>query len=565
MLRLWLLLIVLLAARLLISLQEEIFNLDEGTISSIAAVMLDGGTVYRDAASNRGPWTYGLYWLVAEAFGPFSLMPVRILAWIWGAVTVGLLAVIVGRLETPRAGLIAACCYTAFSTFYLLPMDGLAFNSSYMMVLPQLVGVTFLVGKQEPGRIRFLCAGIAVAIAGLFKQVALVDVAFFALLPLVLYGRRLDRDGIIAVVRAGIFLMLGVGIVMGLTHLYFYSLNAHEDFVFFFYEYGFNYYTKPVTLFVWIDSLFTGLFRLFRQGPIGFVVLGLFALDLAMRARSRGRLNWDDFTRTERFAILWIAIESVGVSTGGRFFGHYFLQTLAPLSLIAALTIPRVLDFLRLGGREDRGVPIPTFIIRRNCALAFVLTALLLVAPVITRDLNGLLGNDLRRIVGLPDREIQDYEKVGNYIRSRSKPDDYILVWGLWSEIYHASHRRPVTKFAIYNYLTGLQPWANYDQDTRDLIVPGTWKRLMAELNSRHPLYIVEPSGEEQASRRDRATKNRPISLYPMLDQVVQGNYQSVHEIGEFKIYRRQSGTWKPVPYDPARVVDRLHPQPTDG
>jgi hypothetical protein len=551
--RLWILLIALLIIRLPYHLQEEIINVDEATIAAIAAVMADGGMVYRDAASNRGPWTYGVYWLCAEAFGEFALMPVHIVSWFWLIAVVGLLGLIVRRLVSPSAGLIAACFYVGISTFGLIPTDGVAFNTEHMMVLPQLLGVLLLVGTREPGWARYVLAGALAACAALFKQPGLIDLALYALLPLALYERRLDRAGIVAVIRAGGFSAIGAALVLGLCHYYFFSHDAHDDFVFFFYEYGLRYYTAPVTLLVWLKGL--GVQSLWRllEAPVVFVVLALFVADIVKRVRKRVSLDPLDLSRVEKFAVLWLAVECAGISVGGRFYGHYFLQTLPPLSLIAALTIPKAIELVKSIDRNHSGSGVASGPMPPVRAVAALLLAVLLLAPVAVRGRhwNKYLGNDLRNALGMSERHEESFETAGAHIRGQTDPDDRILVWGFWPEIYQVSHRKPVTKYVIPVYLTGLAPWINTDSDSRDLIVPGTWEQFVREMNEQQPAYIVD-------SYREPRDQNRPISLYPMLEEMVWNNYHPARSIGGFDLYERRESPWHDVTYDPDRIAREM-------
>ena len=114
---------------------------------------------------------------------------------------------------------------------------------------------------------------------------------------------------------------------------------------------------------------------------------------------------------------LWLLSAAISVGVGLRFFGHYYMQLVPPLALLAAGALAR-------GGAPCRHAPRSSsrVVRRRACS-----------RPP---------GYFMHPFGAEPD-----YESVSRYLAATTHPDDPILVWGSVPEIYWASGRRPATRF----------------------------------------------------------------------------------------------------------------------
>ena len=167
------------------------------------------------------------------------------------------------------------------------------------------------------------------------------------------------------------------------------------------------------------DFVFRSCLRARQPGSYA-VLPALFLWILGVRAALvslRRPLTLDDPLHTDLFLTGWLLVSAIAVTAGGRFFGHYFHQTTAPLSVLAA---PAAVRLARTRPRlVGAAVGIPT-------AAFFLL---------------GLLHSQVMAAAGDPD---PDYRAIAAYVDARSAPSDSLVVW----ETRPCSTSKPVDRSA---------------------------------------------------------------------------------------------------------------------
>ena len=115
------------------SLTVPMWNVDETIHATVAEVLLDGGTLYRDAIDQRTPLTYFVTTAVFAVTGSsLTALRIQILLMICGtALALGRIAFRVNGLFT---GFGAALVFAAFSSYLLLPQDTLAAHTEWFVV-----------------------------------------------------------------------------------------------------------------------------------------------------------------------------------------------------------------------------------------------------------------------------------------------------------------------------------------------------------------------------------------------------------------------------------------------
>jgi hypothetical protein len=216
--------------------------------------------------------------------------------------------------------------------------------------------------------------------------------------------------------------------------------------------------------------------------------------------RVRRDLADDGATNTDLW--LWLASGAVSVAIGLRFFGHYYLQLVPPLVLLAAVALSR--------------------------ASRRALTVTIAIA---------LVGGMMFSAAGYflkPFGPEPEYQRVARYLATHANANDYVQVWGNVPEIYWASGTRPATRFIATNSLLAK------NEPGRPATAPSSepdqqvWKWFFRDLDEHPPRYIVD-TAPAQVRDADRS----PISDFPHFERYVRDHYRLTRTIDGFRIYER--------------------------
>jgi hypothetical protein len=216
--------------------------------------------------------------------------------------------------------------------------------------------------------------------------------------------------------------------------------------------------------------------------------------------RARRELADDGATNTDLW--LWLVSGAASVAIGLRFFGHYYLQLVPPLVLLAAIALSRA---------SERAVKV---------TIAFALVSGLMFSAA---------GYFLKPFGPEPR-----YQRVAQYLATHTGGNDYVQVWGNVPEIYWASGTRPATRFIATNSLLAK------NEPGRAAAAPSSepdrrvWKWFFRDLAEHPPRYIVD-TAPAQVRDADRS----PISDFPRLERYVDDRYHLVRTIDGFAIYER--------------------------
>ena len=422
------LLAVLAAASLTLhlpGLTVHLFNSDEASLATMAMVIDHGGRLYRDTADRKPPVVPYVYAAVAELTNSRDLRPVRAVSALVLAATAALLAAEAYRRYRNRRAALGAATLFLLASVAFFPADTQAAGFEVFMLLPMTAAVV------AAGRGRAAQAGLWLALACLCKQTAVTTALPIAWL---LY----QSGGWRPVVRAA----LAGASAIGVTALFF----------------------GPSQFLLWTVTGNGGYLAL--RGSLGATVLrglgmtgafvginlALFLLaGVAARRRAGGIDLW-----------LWLAGGAVGVLAGMRFFGHYYLQLLPPLVLLAAAALPAVTANARRVATGAMAVSAAVM-----CAVAFL-----------PADERGLLP----------------YGAIAAEVRKLTAPEDTVLVWGEFPEIYWAADRDPATRFIHTGFLTGNSGGRDPGTGSSDDGLPGAWGMLDQDLRADPAQLIVDTS-----------------------------------------------------------------------
>jgi 4-amino-4-deoxy-L-arabinose transferase-like glycosyltransferase len=497
----WICALVLLT-RLPAMLHRRAIN-DEAYYALVANEMLHGGLPYRDAVDRKPPLLFSIYWAVFRVAGFPNWIALHAVAVAWTLATMGLLYALGARLFTPWIGVLAAALYGAFQP--LFSFSNLAFNGELIMNLPASAAMLLAL---QPGRSReplaLAAAGALVAIAFLCKQPSGI-----VLLPLLVYCLHAGEAPFRSPRSAGWWqsglVLGGFGLVMGITALvlnregilgeaWYWSVRDHDL------SHG------PLDPTFWRIVARTWWLFLAAAGPL---LLGCWWSLRKETAAWRGR-------RAERDAlIVWLFASLIGVSASGRFFGHYFIQLLPPLALLAAPA------FARCWPAVDEA--------RSPMSGGFRLTLLAWSGFSILISLGVALYDGQLRNTAVPPGTV--------WLQRHSRPGDRLFVWGQDPHIYLDSGLRPASRyiasFPLTGYVFGLPESWDPAFDTSKRIAPDAWDHLAEDFVAHPPQYILDTDAA-------RAIPRYPIAKYAYLADRLQREYSLVFQGSDGLIYSRR-------------------------
>ncbi len=451
-----------------------VFNSDETFLATQAHVIEEGGQLYEEAADRKPPLVPYVYAATFAFFGTSALWSVRIVAMVAVALTALLLTVEARRRYGTRAGWIAGilfvCAMVAFA-----PQDGQAANFEVFMLPSMTAAILFA------RRGRGVAAGAMVALATLAKQTGAAT-----LIPvLYLLARARGKRGVGDAAVGFTVPVALVALAVGPAQLLYWAVLGNGSYL-------------------GVDSSSALVIAMFGVMTLGWVACNVPLLwKLPQAWRERDVVARDGGRDTDLW--LWLLSAAVSVAIGLRFFGHYYMQLVPPLALLAAGALSRS------SWRSARA----TLAVAVGAALLF-----------------SAAGYFMHPFGGEPK-----YEKVSAYLADNAHADDTILVWGSAPEIYWASGLRPATRFITTNtFLAGNHPGRTTNT------VPSTesdaqmWEYFYADFLEDPPRYILDTS-----PAKVRGAERSPITKFPTFDAIVDADYRFVRSIDGIGIYERHT------------------------
>jgi 4-amino-4-deoxy-L-arabinose transferase-like glycosyltransferase len=445
-----------------------VFNSDETFVATQAQVIEHGGALYEDAIDRKPPLVPYVYAATFAFFGTSALWSVRVVAMFAVALTALLLAVEARRRYGARAGWIAGLLFVLAMVAFA-PQDGQAANFEVFMLPSMTAAILFA------RRGRGVAAGIAVAAATLAKQTGAAT-----LLPVVfLLARARGKQGVSKVALGFSVPVALVALAVGPGQLLYWAVLGNGSY-----------------LGVASGSLLVvAMFCLMTLAFVACNVPMLWKLPAAWHDR---RVPADD-GESDTDLWIWLFSAAASVAIGLRFFGHYYMQPLAPLTLLSAGALAR-------GGRRA---------VTASLAMASVIAVVCSAAGYFLHPFG-------------PEPQ---YESVSRYVGANTHPDDKILVWGSEPEIYWASNRLPATRFLTTpTFLTGNHPGRPPDVANTDADTLQNWEYFLADFRAAPPRYLLDTSPAKLRGAHS-------MSQFPKLEQIVRRQYRYVRTIEDVAIY----------------------------
>jgi hypothetical protein len=479
---------------------------------------------------------------------------------VWNFATAAVVYLTAVKLYNRRTALWAAFLFVYFSTNYFTP-DMMAANTELLMALPYTAAFYFFIrayqGADRPCEsalrrsLLFVAAGLMTGAAAMFKQVAVFNLVFFALYEMaaaVIARRQIRRESsqakwVMALARRVIarlsLIALGFAVVAALFFGWLVATGALWSF--------WRYAVVLGTMYV--GALPEDLWlRFFLSRVSGYILFNAALWSLAVGAvwravvmvKKRGgneKASLPDRPASHRhFACdlavtLWCVMSLSGVVTSGRFFGHYFIQALPALALLASR------------GVTDLGYRLRDPARRRKAQIAAVAVALLfLFGFVRIHQRTAILAYET--ITGKRTRWSEDWgmtkrereaEAVARALGSRISAGEPLYIWDYGLDVYWQTGARPASRYLTPYYITGRFPEISTEYAPPDEpFWPEERINLVEDLKRERPRLILDVTG------------TLPALPYPEVVDFINANYLYEQNIGPdparpFAVYRLKS------------------------
>lgn len=438
---------------------------DEGFFASVAAELMHGSVLYRDVWCNNQPLVIYFCNSLFQILGAHAIA-LHLGSLLLACLESWLLYQVGSHFFTARAGGLAALAYAVISTNFYTPRI-IGFTSEQLMVVFTTAAVYLLLHALAGDRLRLLFWTGAFSFAAAASKPAAVPeflalASFLACLAGLSWKRKM---------RA--LAWMGFGCAAGITVMIAALASAATLH---------SWWNQSVVSRVhYVNQIGGATFLIhFARQPLIFGFIYLWAWILIWGGRRSADINPTAY----RAAWVWLGAAFLGVIMGRRFYANYYIQVFPALSLLTAAG----LDYLLRNGALKRS------------RIALSAAAMTLLLPFLWFQARTfahwyfLFDDAAHRRVQMWEMCVIDRNQaeISEQIRSVTRPEDRIFVWGPDPEFYFLSGRRMATAYPFFDVMDPAQPpYGNGEKET------------LAALIKAPPPLIVDSFREAQMADRE--------------------------------------------------------------
>lgn len=455
----------------------RLFNPDEAAIGVQAMVVRAGGTLYTDIYDRKPPLPPMLYAASFSLTDSTDVRPMRVLVTVLLALCGVLVALDCLRRWGPQHAWWGGVLIIAGS-MALFPDDAGAANYAQFALLP---GTAAIIWSRRGTLPTAIAAGVAIGVAILSRQSWLLGVVP-GCISVGLYGRWRN---VVPFLAGGALTVATTGFYAPLGRFFQWNVTNSPGFVF-----------ASIGVRSAIGKALASIARFVGFHPILIVAVAVGAA--AGVSGIRRKVPPADIDLW-----LWVASGLAAGAAGLRFYGHYWLQVVPPMVLLA---VPVVVRW------RGRAQTVAVAGVAVSATVAWVLLCF-----------SGVFHYR------------PDPTTLAAYVRSHTASADRVFVWGSYPEVLVAADRLPSGGLVHTDFVVGRSGGRNDPAATLGSAVPGAADIMLTQLTDHPPQLILDTSS---APRLGYA--KYPTTLIPALDRFIHDGYQKVATIDNVTIWRRR-------------------------
>ena len=453
---------------------------DVGRAGYLAWRMTEGEILIDLEGPGKPPLYSVLYAVFIWFFGP-SVLGLKLFGAVFVLMAVFAVYWLANQAYGKKVGLLAALLFGVFSSGPMI--EGGTVNLETVLHLPYILAIGLFLKASESGRLRwYFLTGMCAAWATLVKQVG--GVLFFVFLCYGIHERWIKKDPFMLrqwfyryMALAGGALLPVIG-MLAFYHFYGYTISQLYDSML-----GSNLsYIQRAHEYTSVLKFFSSNMQvMLPENGLLWVGTVFAATYLSWRIwRGKGKaadriLLWWTFWS---FAVLWVT---------GTFYWHYFLQMIAPFSVLAAYGIVAAWN---LGKSLS---PLLRLVTRGVWAILLGMMVIIFVktdykyffsyTPVEQTVFQHNFLSGVPNEYGIWNIFLQ---RIAYYIRDNTDPTETIYVWGIAPQIYFLAQRKAATRYISNANMSFLVSKDSFKA------LHAYAPTVMEEIGKSHPAYIVE-------------------------------------------------------------------------
>lgn len=391
---------------------------DEMIYLTLGEAVRQGIPLYKEIHDNKPPLLY----LMAAIAG--NLFWFKAILAIWHLVTIFVFWKL-SKVLLPKKQKSQMAATVTFAIFTTIPLlEGNIINAELFMIGPTIAGFLILLSRKLTFRNIFY-SGLLFSIATLFKIPAAFDVPAIVFYWLITQG-KLNKKSITEISKRTLVLLSGFLAPIALTFVWYTVRGAFQEYFVAAFLQNIGYLSS------WRPGDIQKSF-LERNGPF-LIRAGILALTFLLLFRFKKKLS-SQFI----FISIWLFLTLFAVTLSERPYPHYLIQSVAPISLLAAI-------LLTYKTKEQVWAIIPLSL------AAFVpfyfkfwvYPTFPYYSRFIRLATNQISRNEYLSTFG--SAVLRNYQ-IASFVASSTKPDEKIFVWGDGVPIYALSRRLPPGKY----------------------------------------------------------------------------------------------------------------------
>lgn len=455
----------------------EPLSYDEGIASYFAMQLISGDGFYSTLWQNRLPGISLIYAMVYALFNN-SVDALRIFSAIIGVISTLLLYKLAKLLFGSKVGILSALVFAVISSGIVIE-GSKAYTEPFMIFFTISACYLFFLALRKRNYLLLASSGFLLGWALMTKQVAAFDFLVFLCFNFILGFTQFRRRTFRSMIKPNLILISAFALPLLSFTLYFYFTGRFHDFYYWSFLKGFTYIrtSRIKNITGWPKANLSYVFKkmsLFWLLSWGGILYNLFF------KRSLERY----------FLILWYIFAALGVSLGGWFFPHYFIQMLPPACILVGLFTSDIVF-------KTKKIRITWLSALRKGLITSIIVILLGQSLILNwRYLPGYIGylqGKLHRREYLKKYNLPTWEDridAGQYLANTMGTEETLFVWDGTPVIYFLSDKKPITRY-IYNYplleekimFPTMKGWfSNFAEHRR---------QLMIDLRANIPDYIL--------------------------------------------------------------------------